>query len=384
MSFFNGPLNKSIFTQELELLTKCLLHVPNKVTFDYKQEGGKKQLYAHVGEKIDLNLSTLLEKTDWTHLNLSESDSQAYIERSYGEDVAGRSDQEKSTIGVFEDLTSAEKMTLVDYTGSGYSAVNAFMHARGVNYSYQTPADTLLKTVFISSGLNKIIPDTSTGLENSYRGEHSTNVNQIQERVASVRQEDSYIETPAYMSTSISESVAKGFMSSMGTDKVFIKFEGLYGKSIDAISACQGEKEYLLPPIKIQWTDHHEVQTLDYQGKNKTIHEFTAKVVNPLIAEENNPDFKDLTEFKALYDWADHHHIDTSVVTEHNKIMLMADCVHYTEDNRLNLLDLNSDLNPNSSSNINLTADNTISYSAIYIPRQAEIDNPVELSAVIF
>jgi hypothetical protein len=329
MAFFNGPLNKTIYTQEFELFAKCLLASPDAVKFGYQEEAGKKQLYGYLGNEtpVAVNISKLLTKTDFTHVQLSEADGKAY-QIQYAGGFNGHSNYESGKQDLYSNrpaLTHAEKCAIQNYTGLGYSAINRLMYKNGAHYGskgseilYENPALYVLKTLLISSGLNKIMPDTNSDQHNIYRGEHATSAEQIQERIHSIELPDSFVQTPAYMSISADPSVASRFSGS-----VMIKFEGLYGKHIESISTMRSEQEYLLQPAKIQWTGHEEKTiSLPYSRHGtKTVHEFTAKVVNPLIQEEQTPNFQDIAEFKKIVEWAQKNNIDTDFITTHNKAM---------------------------------------------------------------
>lgn len=339
MGFYYGPLNKSLYTQQFELFTKCLLACPNAISFNYDTLAGKKQLYGCINNNNDIkvNVSKLLTKTDFTYVSLSESDSQAYF-KNYSNNSLYRDSQESnshqnSTQGKCPIFLKAEYSAIKDYTGSAYYAINNFMYKNGSNYNEKNGkiedgkqlALDLIKIMFISSGLNKIMPDTDVNTEQSeimsFRGEHSTSEAEIQLRIDSIKLPDSFVATPAYTSTSSDKDVAKNFSGS-----VLIKYEGLPGKSVECISHFPEEKEYLLQPSKIQWTEHTE-KVKNKFGEEVKVHEFKARVVRPLIEGENDPDFKDIETFKKLVDWAQKNKIDTGFITEYNKNIYLYDCL---------------------------------------------------------
>jgi hypothetical protein len=335
MAFYYGPLNKTIYTQELELFTKCVLACPESVKFGYKlDDSGHKNLYGYLGKEgnaLAVNISTLLKKADFSHISLSETDSKAYLQHFEKNYVSYDPYQYNSNYNINKTcpiFTLAEKMSIQHYTGAGYLSVNNFMYKNGINYYSNNqleiegtqPALDILKMMFISSGLNKIMPDLDQAQAMSYRGEHSTTPDQIQERIDSMNTPDGFTKSPAYMSTSSDPDVANNF-----SQGILIKFKGLYGKSIECISNFPGEREYLLSPSKIQWTDHGEVEKYVY-GERKLVHEFTAKVVNPLIQADQDPDFQHISEFKELYYHAKNNDVDTSFITQHNDTLYLSDC----------------------------------------------------------
>lgn len=323
MAFFYGPLVKTIYTQELELLAKSLLALSkDAVNFGYQEVAGKKELFGYLGAEngVSINISKLLTKADFTHIQLSDADSNAFqSDRDYREYYTYNRNED-------DRFTSAEVYAIQDYTGIGYININRLLYKQGVEYNSWEKVDDsgiikdpqfgsdLLKTIFISSGLNKIMPEPSDQpVLHTYRGEHSTTDNQIQERIESIQAPDSFTKTPAYLSTTSDERVAGDF-----SGNVMIKFEGVYGKKIEDVSIFSNEKEYLLQPAKIQWTSHTLKEEMTPNGK-RTEHIFTAKVVNPLIQSEQEPNAEEIAEFKKIVEWAKNNKIDTSFITEHNK-----------------------------------------------------------------
>lgn len=328
MAFLNGPLNKSLYTQQMELLGKCLLACPDSIKFRYQDIAGQKQLFGFLNNnEMAINVSKLLKKTDYTHIDLSEFDSHAFLKHPNTNIYDNYYYNEKGTCPKF---LPGEYAGIKDYTGSGYLPVNRLMYGNGTKYAADInnilidsskPALDILKTLFISSGLNKIMPDTSQIEAESYRGEHSTSQAEIQQRIESIKTSDGFTTTPAFMSTSSDKEIAKDFSGG-----VLIKFEELYGKSIECISHFPDEKEYLLPPSNIQWLEYKE-KSIDNYGYIQTVHEFKARVVNPLITEENDPDFKEIEGFKKMVNWAEKNNIDTSFITPFNQYVYLSDCL---------------------------------------------------------
>lgn len=334
MSFYYGPLNKSLYTQQFELFTKCLLACPRAVSFCYDNtQAEKKQLYGVI-EKSDIkvNVSKLLTKTDFTDVSLSEADSQAYF-RNYTKNTGYNVTEYNATAQYDGQKTcptflGAEYSAIKDYTGSAYYGINNCMYQNGTNYievngkiEGNTAALDLINIMFISSGLNRIMPDSDQAEHQSFRGEHSTSEAEIQSRIDSMKSSDGFVTTPAYTSTSSDKDVAKNFSGS-----VLIKYEGLFGKSIECISHFPHEKEYLLQPSKIQWLEHTEKNKNKY-GEDITVHEFKARVVRPLIEGENDPDFSDIEAFKKLAEWAQKNKIDMGFITDYNKNVYLKDCL---------------------------------------------------------
>src|SRR5690348_8505263 len=134
-----GPLNKSLYTQQLELVAKCLLHAPDKIELNVVRDNqGKKALTVKVGE-VSINLHSLFAKANMTHVQLNENDSNQYVQKSaYYRD---------------ENITRGEYEAIQQYTGSAYIEINKFLyngdHAVSDYASKEGLKDLVLKTVFL-------------------------------------------------------------------------------------------------------------------------------------------------------------------------------------------------------------------------------------------
>ncbi len=121
----NGPLNKSIYTQHLELVAKYLLYSEESVAVHVQNNSeGKKELHVNLGG-VDVNLSLLFSKADFAHLQISQKDSVHYLHRSISPLV-------KYLCGVSVNnhvqddakLTQAERSAIRAYTGAAYLKIN--------------------------------------------------------------------------------------------------------------------------------------------------------------------------------------------------------------------------------------------------------------------
>lgn len=296
----NGPLNKSVPTQLLELVAKCLIHTPNQVNLSFQAD---KAIHAKIGT-MDINLTQLFKRADFSHLSFNEQDSQKLLANNPTHTPPAFQKAEAQAQAQALGLSKVEYAAIVGYTCSSTS-VNKLLHDQ-VTYADK---NAILQAVFLSSGLNKIMP--SVELQNpTYRGE-TVNIpkKELDDRIAEIKYDDGVKSESAFMSASLDYNVAKAF-SGMAPGNSVIIFDSCYGKNIQPFSVYPHEKEVLLPPGKIQWESH--------EFKNGT-HYFHAKIVAPLVEGESDPTKQELSNFKNLLKWADSHHINTDFVTPFNK-----------------------------------------------------------------
>lgn len=331
----NGPLNKSLFTQELELFSRCLIHQPEKIQFsiDYAPNH-QPMLYGKIDSEITINVSELLSKANHHHLQMTQQDSDkllnqasslldyghytspGYFTPEYLESQHLESYYQKRAL-----LTDAEFNSLRSYTGSYYRNINKLLkgnfdllHDQVSNDSdplqdqssselnQDAARDVILTTVLLGSGLNKL-PSTFED-HSSFRGESEQSQTKITYRMDLIHEGGGLSDEPAYMSTSYDKEVSEGFKSSS-----MIVFDALYGKDIAWLSAFPDEQEFLLNPSTVLWED--------YAFSNRNIPIFEAKVVAPLIEGKDDASANELQSFHQLYTWAKNEGIDTDSITPH-------------------------------------------------------------------
>ncbi|MBN9287225.1 MAG: hypothetical protein BGO43_15120 [Gammaproteobacteria bacterium 39-13] len=286
MEFNYGPLNKSLFTQELELLVKCLLYVPEQIVFKIHQEVNGESVHAHINS-LDINVSSLLARANFSHLLLTEADSEQYLK------TINEPYRLEETI---EGLTLAENQAIKAYTGSFYYNLNAFLYGKLNNlYTYYSEPsylfkDLLINAVFLGSGLNKILPSLEYSDNPSYRGEHSTPDSEIAYRIELIEEGGGVTDQKAYMSTSSDVEIGEMFKGNC-----LIIFDSIYGKEISGISDFPSEQEFLLSPGQIFW------ESYEYENDNIIFH---AKVVSPLIDGKDDVMPQDIHLFNELLTWA--------------------------------------------------------------------------------
>ncbi|HET9843602.1 MAG TPA: hypothetical protein VFP93_02970 [Gammaproteobacteria bacterium] len=294
----NGPLPKTLHTQTLELIAKVLLRNPESLAFTFTN--ANKTLSVHFQDN-SINITELLQKANLNHIQLDEADSELYLE-IFNEDP---------NTTTYKDLTAAEKIVLRGFTSTSYF-INNLLYG---NYKYilecgylnnQKVQDILLQTLFVASGLNKIMPETLSF--KTYRGEGSTLDPEIEKRKVYVTDQEYYQER-AFKSTTSSYEVAKRF----SRNKVLIEFEHAYGKDISGISYFKNEKEYLLNAEKIQWLSHKQEKELNI---------FKARVVNPLDPIRDAVTDREIDQFLKLKEYAEYLDIEFDFLTDFNRAQL--------------------------------------------------------------
>ncbi len=311
----HGPLIKSLYTQQLELLVKFMLYSPNDVKL-HSQSNDKNIIHAKIGN-VEINLTTLLKKANLTHINITEADSARYMATRnrdrfnavidfIGKAVATVFSRAKvDFLSEFVNLTVAEKHAIAIYTGSGYKRINDFLYSKNPSFGMQPTnnKESVLQAVFLGSGLNKIMPNPSNHKVKSYRGERHTSAQEIQERIKLVNQGGGYTDHPAFMSTSTSRTVANSFSGG----KCIVIFDSVYGANVQRLSSMLfSEKEFLLPPGQIYWKGYEFINGC---------HTFRADAVRPLIPAKDEHSPEDMANFNKLLELAHQKGIPYHFVT---------------------------------------------------------------------
>lgn len=303
-----GPLNKNIFTHQLELIAKTILYTPNNVVF-YPDNH---MLHAKIGN-INLNVSEILNKANFSHIMLNEADSKQHIE---------------SQIPTFSPISRVEKMTVENYTGLGYGRINNFLRNYNKNVEkiyFSDPVNSfsdhirsqLLSSVLLSSALNKIIP--SSEVIPTYRGEHTKGAELLEIRIKKI-QTDEIDKFDAFLSTSTDKNVAEIFGTydynwrNGDTKSAIIIFADDYGKNIQSLSVFPDEKEFLIiPGQKFLYTECNVTAT------KITYH---AKAVAPLIEAEEFYTPETFNQFEKLINFSKDNNIAIDFISEQFKTLL--------------------------------------------------------------
>lgn len=328
-----GPLNKSLFTQEFELAIKTILKDPSAVSLKYEENDLHFKLH-----DIDINLSSLLKKVNFSHLELSAEDSTQYF----------NAERNPEPPLEYNDLTPAEIKAIRGYTGSDYYDMNNLLHQKTLTHaSSEELSSILLKTAFLGSGLNKLPEEHHMIRAKTYRGDGPTEEG-IQERIELIKNGEGLSDTPAFFSTSLDIEVAQDFARS-----AIIYFESAYGKDVSELSQFSSEREFLLEPCTLLWTQH---------AMQDEMHVFHARKVVPLIEGKDDPSHQDIETLSKLYHWANTHGVKTDSMTPHLKSVLSS---HEKEMGKDNYLDAIRPQSEKQGSNISLddcvkTSDNIV------------------------
>lgn len=307
-----GPLNKNIFTHQLELMAKIVLHAPDDIQLIPSSEG----LQAHFDQK-KINLSPILSKAHYSHLEMDETDSAAFLKHFSLK--SGHLTYNTETLP----MTSGEKYAISDYTCSGSSSINHFLrhHAEpdypaSRYYGHNLPhyiKSQFTSSVILSSGLNKI--STTPEMIPTFRGEHHLTEQDIDERIQKIGHLEDLFESPVFMSSSTSKEVAERFShNSIDIKATLLVFKDDYGKSIEKLSQFQSEKEYvIIPGQSFVLTEHEIINDKTY---------FHAEAVEPLIAEKEQFTEEDFQDLVTLVDFAKAKNISTDFISPQFKNLL--------------------------------------------------------------
>lgn len=311
MNFTYGPLVKSVFTQELELFAKCLLAQPDKIQLDYKNHGQKNTLHGIVGN-LEINLSGLFKKADFSHIQLDQIDSEYYT------NIMVRNDVIDNVPDKYKELTNAEVNAIRAYTGAAYSNMNDILYGNKL-YTYHdatAQVSVFLRTMMVASGLNKIESETSLDVP-TYRGEKLP-LAQLEERKHLIDEGGDITDSTAFWSTSTKFNIACDF--AMGS---IVHLDAPYGKDIKDISYVPHEDELLLTPSPIYWTSYEKIDG---------IYHFYGKVVAALETQAEST-AEDIEAFQQLLNWATEQGINTDFITPDLRAKLnttpltLADCI---------------------------------------------------------
>ncbi len=304
MSLYNGPLNKSLYTQQLELIAKCLIQALDKIQLEIQKDNQTDSLIFKLNiEGCIINLSDLFKKVDFSHLHMNESDSKSYINKFKLKTPASIKDK-------FPNLTEAEKITINAYTACSES-FNAMLHG---NKHFDHKKETIIDCIMLASGLNKIEPTTIYNMPaeipnallpplRTYRGEVYMTQEIIKRRKALIDQGGGITAQFGFMSTSYQRKVSSTFSKNS-----LIVFEYLYGKDITKLANDPKEQEFLLLPCQLFW--------YNFENEGQT-NVFYGKVVEPLNTNSEAPTPEEIEIFKRLLQWAIIQGIQTDFLTDH-------------------------------------------------------------------
>lgn len=292
MELTYGPLNKSIFTQQLELINKCLFYFPHQIDLRFDDHHSLHIQIAH----MDFDLSALFKKANFSHIQLNEKDSKRYLKKSF--------------LHPMHELTDAEQFAVMEYTADKYVAINSLLYGKvSAPLTVELKSalkDTISHVGLLASGLNKM--DTITQEPTSYRGESHLDYSEIMKRIQLIEAGGGITQEKGYLSTTIDYQISNDFKN-----RSLIIFDGSYGKDISALSCFPEEEERLLPPSLVAWESYELKDGIYY---------FHAKVVAPLLEEPIQA--SDVIDFKQLYEWAQQQGLEGDFLTPYLQEILQS------------------------------------------------------------
>lgn len=285
-----GPLNKNLYSEELEWITKYALAHPEECEFITKEN----TFYLKI-QNIEVNLSRLLKYSNLSHILLDDIDSIYF--NAYR--VLTKKETKKAVAPLASEytleghsLSTAERLAIYGYTDEDFYNINYILHGNppdphGEIYN----RDTFFKTLFVASALNKITPLWTRDPENqdpsivTYRGETYITPESLSQRIKSLsspledtsKQQFGIIETkPSFISTSLLADISKKEEFQEGKSLLkFVSRGGPLGKNIEPLSSMPEEKEFLILPGHVQIASHTKEDDIDV---------FEANYITPLIA----------------------------------------------------------------------------------------------------
>lgn len=239
----DGPLEKNLFTQELEWIAKYALRNPTHCHFFEKKNA------LHVTLKdTTINLSILIKNANLSHILLDNHDSALFLSDNLPE-----LREDYTLTNKF--ITASERAAINDYTGNiDYKSINSILYGNppeGVTSAPDFYRNTFFKIVFMASGLNKIKPSWSRDPEcpappiKTYRGEKHLTPEEFSQRQLKLQHTPQcFIQKQSgFTSTSTSLKTANKF-----SDKYSLMvYHDQYGKDIAPLSRVD-EDEYLMFP----------------------------------------------------------------------------------------------------------------------------------------
>lgn len=240
-----GPLPKSIYTCQLEALTRKLLNnIPFKI-----MPGTSFILFEN--EEHPYNLKHIFKYANLEHLRFEEQDFEGYLgylkKGSLKSSNLGEGAESLRRFN-YPDLHVAEMHAINIYTSSYYRSMNALLRGQYSFSKAKSTKDVILHTVFCGSALSKV-PDNK--VERSSRGESIYDQNLLNQKV-NLAKTKGVTEFSGFVSTGIGE-----YGGYVGSVKYI--FTNLRGKYVSPLSHYPNEREYLIPPTMIQISKYTKI-----------------------------------------------------------------------------------------------------------------------------
>lgn len=248
-----GPLPKSIYTVQLEKLTRDLLK-----TDDFKVNLENDDYIFTFKNGNEYNWTEIRNYANFQHVTLTEQDFDLFKDfvkvcnRLYRPDLEyfKKEEYKRALYGEYyqqnkelptPSINFQEMQAINVYTGGFYTEINALLRGTfsDIDSKLKTTRAALITSVFCASGLQKI-PETS--IIETYRGAKYGSTNEQIERVTAAAQGGT-VRLEGFVSSSI-DAIESDFQ----IKPVFYHFKNIRGMYVAPISKLPKEREFLIPP----------------------------------------------------------------------------------------------------------------------------------------
>ena len=233
----SGPLPKSVYTYQLEALTRKLLRDVSFTLINTK----KGTLIQFQGDDNPYNIIDIMKYANMEHLQLTDDDCLGYEKylKTRGLDCSRFTKPQYKE--KYPDLHPAEMRAISLYTGSAFQRINALLRGTYLFCRRLQAKRTILNTVFCGSALAKV---SDTTIKIAYRGEGRFCKKVHAERMKAAKKKE-VVSLSGFVSTSMKQEHMFG-----GSVKFILT--NLKGKDVSLLSQLPEEQEFLIPPTQIQ------------------------------------------------------------------------------------------------------------------------------------
>lgn len=263
-----GPLPKSRYTDQLEIITRLLL-----ADQDFKTSRENKEYFITINN-AKYNWTEIIQYANLDHIELNEQDFYLYsqfIQHTRNPPTLDQNDEMRYRKSLYQDyylnnkplpdpVISFQEMQAINvYTGELYSEINALLRGKcDIERLANTKVKELIvQSVFCASGLRKIPETTITDV---YRYGSSRYTGKQKNEYIKAAKEHGIIQLSGFISSSTNESSSKSQLLEKPT---YFHFTNLKGAYIAPISQHPKENEFLMPPSQIQLTSYKRYNLRD-------------------------------------------------------------------------------------------------------------------------
>lgn len=292
----SGPHQKSVWSRDLEHITYQLLLGKDFEFLEYQD-----QIYIIIDGTEHFNLTETVKNTNFEHIDLD--DQYFVLYRNFMAENNHYCELDRSLTDYYleklypsrpERCISFEEMQAINlYTGGYYCLMNALLRGTyNLKESKDNTKSTIIQSVMCASGLRKI---PVIDIKECYRGISDVSELDICNFIKSAAQ-NKIISLDGFLSSCSDEGVAR-------IVQVNFIFKNLKGSYVAPISQHPEEKEFLIPPVQVQFNNYG-----NYNYGNFQIHFFEASLVT---------DLDSIDEKRLLTQYA----LPTGDMTELNRIL---------------------------------------------------------------